>query len=95
MLFKILHGDKSRISTDITPYHEGYCYVTHNGDFHVDMNNERIKINAKDSETLSGATLNTEVHDTNSEVPTSKAVSDALSEKSTVKLVQWTAADMQ
>ena len=52
MLFKILHGDKARISTDITPYHEGYCYVTHDGDFYVDMNNERVKLNAKDAETL-------------------------------------------
>ena len=54
MLFKILHGDKSRISTDITPYHEGYCYVTHDGDFYVDMNNERVKLNAKNAELLCG-----------------------------------------
>ena len=52
MLFKILHGDKTRISTDITPYHEGYCYVTYDGDFYVDMNNRRVKLNAKDAETL-------------------------------------------
>lgn len=52
MLFKILHGDKARISMDITPYHEGYCYVTYDGDFYVDMNNKRVKLNAKDAETL-------------------------------------------
>ena len=57
MLFKILHGDKSRISTNITPYHEGYCYVTHDGDFYVDMNNERVKLNAQNAETLCGKTL--------------------------------------
>ena len=57
MLFKILHGDKARISTDITPYHEGYCYVTYDGDFYVDMNNERVKLNAKDAETLTGKSL--------------------------------------
>lgn len=57
MLFKILHGDKARISTDITPYHEGYCYVTHDGDFYVDMNNERVKLNAQDAETLTGKSL--------------------------------------
>lgn len=57
MLFKILHGDKARISTDITPYHEGYCYVTYDGDFYVDMNNERVKLNAKDCETLMGISL--------------------------------------
>jgi hypothetical protein len=37
-LFKILHGDEERISTDITPFHESWCYVTHNGRFFVDMN---------------------------------------------------------
>jgi hypothetical protein len=57
MLFKILHGDKARISTDVTPYHEGYCYVTHSGEFYVDMNNERVKLNAKDAETLGGQSL--------------------------------------
>lgn len=56
MLFKILHGDKARISTDITPYHEGYCYVTYDGDFYVDMNNERVKLNAKDAEMLGSHT---------------------------------------
>lgn len=58
MLFKILYGDKARISTDITPYHEGYCYVTYDGDFYVDMNNERVKLNAKDAETIMGMSLN-------------------------------------
>ena len=38
MLFKILQGDKSRISLDITPFHEGWCYVTTDGGFYVDMN---------------------------------------------------------
>ena len=38
MLFKILHGEASRISTDITPFHEGYCYMTHEGAMYVDMN---------------------------------------------------------
>lgn len=78
MLFKILHGDDSRISTDITPYHEGYCYVTHNGDFYVDMNNQRIKLNAKDAETLMGASLSTILNSSDVEIPTSKAVLDAL-----------------
>ena len=65
MLFKILHGDDSRISTDITPFHEGYCYVTHNGYMYVDMNvgtvdepdNQRIKLNAANAETLCGKSL--------------------------------------
>lgn len=60
MLFKILHGDASRISTDITPFHEGYCYVTHDGFMYIDMNigteeapnNQRIKLNAQNAEAL-------------------------------------------
>ena len=94
MLFKILHGDDSRISTDVTPYHEGYCYVTHSGDFYVDMNGQRLKLNAKDSDTLGGASLSTTLTYSESEVPTSFAVSNALSQKSEVKLVTWTSADM-
>ena len=65
MLFKILHGDESRISTDITPFHEGWAYVTTSGNFYIDMNigtvespnNQRIKLNAKDAETILGKTL--------------------------------------
>jgi hypothetical protein len=68
MLFKILHGDKARISTNITPYHEGYCYVTHDGEFYVDMNNERVKLNAKDCETIAGASLDSILNSINSTV---------------------------
>lgn len=78
MLFKILHGDASRISTDITPYHEGYCYVTHSGEFYVDMNNERVKLNAKDTETIMGASLATILSNTDLEIPTSSAVYSAI-----------------
>ena len=38
MLFKMLHGDESRISFDITPFHEGWCYITNNGRFFADIN---------------------------------------------------------
>lgn len=78
MLFKILHGDASRISTNITPYHEGYCYVTHSGDFYVDMNDERVKLNAKDAETIMGASLATILSNTDLEIPTSNAVLSAI-----------------
>ena len=81
MLFKILHGDATRISTDVTPYHEGWCYVTHDGNFYVDMNNERTKLNAKDAESLAGASLATVLNSSDIEIPTSKAVSDALANK--------------
>ena len=78
MLFKILHGDASRISTNVTPYHEGYCYVTHDGDFYVDMNNDRVKLNAKDAETIMGASLANILVNTDSEIPTSSAVLSAI-----------------
>ena len=84
MLFKILHGDASRISTNITPYHEGYCYVTHNGDFYVDMNDERVKLNAKDAETIMGASLATILSNTDLEIPTSQAVFSAIEAASEV-----------
>ena len=65
MLFKILHGDESSISLDVTPFHEGWCYVTYDGYFYVDLNigtaespnNQRLKLNAKDAETLCGMSL--------------------------------------
>ena len=63
-LFKILHGDSSNISLDVTPFHEGWCYVTHNGYFYIDLNigteespnNQRIKLNAKEAENIINAT---------------------------------------
>lgn len=64
MLFKILHGDSSRISLDTTPFHEGWAYVTHDGYFYIDLNvgteeqpnNQRLKLNAGNCETLAGMT---------------------------------------
>ena len=54
MLFKILKGDSSRISTDVTPFHEGYAYVTANdGGFYIDSEyngeQKRIRINPQNS----------------------------------------------
>lgn len=66
MLFKMLHGDDSRISTEITPLHEGWAYVTNGGNYYIDINIgtvdepnvQRVKINAKDADTLNGMSLN-------------------------------------
>lgn len=65
MLFKILHGDESNISLDVTPFHAGWAYVTHSGNFYVDLNigtlespnNQRIKISGQNAETLCGLSL--------------------------------------
>ena len=44
-LFKILKGDSSRISTSVTPFHEGYAYFTpDDGGLYIDANGERIRI---------------------------------------------------
>lgn len=53
-LFKILRGDSARISTDTTPFHDGYAYLTpDDGGFYIDaeQNGEqkRIRINPPNS----------------------------------------------
>ena len=86
MLFKILHGDVSRISTDITPFHEGYCYVTHDGFMYIDMNigtveapnNQRIKLNANLADGLANYDIATVLNSSDTELPTSKAIIDAI-----------------
>lgn len=61
-LFKILSGPSSRISTDVTPLHEGFAYFTpDSAGFYIDAQNggnlQRIRINpdiaSKCSEALS------------------------------------------
>ena len=92
MLFKILHGDSSNISTDITPFHEGWCYVTHNGYFYFDINigtedspnNQRIKLNAQEAEKITGYDIATIIKSSDLEIPTSKAILDALNLKQDV-----------
>ena len=89
-LFKILRGDSSRISTDITPFHDGYAYFTpDDGSFYIDINtgtkdapnNQRIKLNAKDAETLLGASLSSILNESEFEIPTSNAVLRSLAVK--------------
>lgn len=45
MLFKILRGNSARISTETTPYHDGYAYfTTDDGAFYIDAENRRIRL---------------------------------------------------
>jgi hypothetical protein len=89
MLFKILHGDESNISLDVTPFHEGWAYVTHSGYFYVDLNigttespnNQRLKLNANQAEKLIGYDITTILNSSDVEIPTSKAVLDAIDAK--------------
>lgn len=50
-LFKVLRGDSDRISTDVTPFHDGYAYFTpDDGGFYIDATHNgedrRIRINS-------------------------------------------------
>lgn len=43
-LFKILKGDSTRISTDVTPFHDGYAYFTpDDGGFYIDSDDNGIQ----------------------------------------------------
>lgn len=56
-LFRILAGDSSRISTDITPFHDGWAYfTTDDGGFYIDStddagNQKRTRIGGSSSAT--------------------------------------------
>ena len=55
-LFKILRGPSSELSK--MPINDGYCYFTPDtGLFHIDYDGTRVPLNAKDAETLMGASL--------------------------------------
>lgn len=64
-IFRMLKGNESNISLDVTPFHEGWVYITTSGYYYVDLNigtaeapnNQRIKLNAANAEMLSGMTL--------------------------------------
>ena len=86
MLFKILHGDESRISLDITPFHEGWAYVTHSGNYFIDMNigtvespnYQRVKLNANQADRLANYDIAAVLNPSDTELATSKAIFDAL-----------------
>lgn len=80
-LFKISKGSKNNLPTTIT---DGYCWYTYNDSkFYIDHKDEngalvRKALNAQDTETLTGASLNTILNSSDIEIPTSKAVLDAI-----------------
>ena len=83
-LFKVSKGLKANLPSAKT---EGYCwYTTDDSLFYIDYKDEngslqRKALNAKDAETLTGASLSTILNSSDVEIPTSKAVSDALNGK--------------
>lgn len=83
-LFKVSKGLKANLPSTKT---EGYCwYTTDDSLFYIDYKDQngtlqRKALNAKDAETLMGASLSTILDSSDVEIPTSKAVLDALGEK--------------
>jgi hypothetical protein len=80
-LFKSLRGKRENLPSTKT---DGYAYFcTNDGTFWIDYKDEngvvqRKQLNAKDAETLMGASLSTILNDSEVEIPTSKAVSEAI-----------------
>ena len=83
-LFKISKGLKANLPSNKT---EGYCYYTTDDSlFYIDYKDangtlQRKALNAKDAETLTGASLAKILNSSDIEIPTSKAVLDALANK--------------
>lgn len=80
-LFKISKGSKANLPATLT---EGFCWYTYDDSkFYIDHKDEngvlvRKALNAHDAETLTGASLSTILNSSDVEIPTSKAVFDAL-----------------
>ena len=80
-LFKVSKGTASRLPSTIT---EGYCWYTYDDSkFYIDYKDDdgvlqRKALNSKDAETLTGASLATILTESEVEIPTSKAVFDAI-----------------
>ena len=83
-LFKISKGSKDSLPTTMT---EGFCWYTYDDSkFYIDHKDEngvltRKALNAHDAETLTGASLATILNSSDIEIPTSKAVFDAIATK--------------
>lgn len=82
-LFKMLRGKFANLPSD---KNSGSCYYTYDeSKLYIDYEDEngevqRKALNAKNADTLGDASLNTEVHNTDSEIPTSKAVYNFVAE---------------
>lgn len=99
-IFKMLHGDESNISLEITPFHEGWVYITSSGYYYVDLNigttespnNQRIKLNAANAETLCGITLEEIQKSINYDDLANKPTLGTLASKSEVSKTELTSA---
>lgn len=93
-LFKTLRGKRENLPEGKT---DGYAYFCiDDGTFWIDYldNNtvQRKQINAKEAEKLTGMSISHALSSSTTEIPTSKAVSDALNNKILVRT--WTSSDV-
>ena len=83
-LFKVSKGTAKNLPTTLT---EGYCWYTYdNSKFYIDFKDEngvlsRKALNANEAEKLTGYDITTILNSSSVEIPTSKAVFDALANK--------------
>lgn len=86
-LFRPFRGNRSTL--DSQELHDGYAYFcTDDGSFHIDCvdsdgNLQRKQINAKKAEALVDYDISANLKSSEKEIPTSKAVMDALTIDST------------
>ena len=84
-LFKPFRG--TRAALDTLEKHDGYAYFcTDDGSFHIDYadadgNLQRKQISAKEAEKLLGYDITTVLNSSDTEIPTAKAVLDAVADK--------------
>ena len=93
-LFKVCRGKRENLPSTKT---DGYAYVCiDDGTFWIDyLDNDIVKrkqINAKEAEELTGMSISNALSSSTTEIPTSKAVSDALNNKILVRT--WTSSDV-
>jgi hypothetical protein len=96
-LFKIFRGSRTRL--DSQQKIDGHAYFCpDDGSFHIDYTDadgilQRKQINAKDAEKLIGYNVVTILNSSDVEIPTSKAVFDAIAQKTQVQIITWGADD--
>lgn len=94
-LFKTLRGKRGNLPEEKT---DGYAYFCiDDGTFWIDYKDDnnivqRKQINAKEAEELTGMSISNALSSSTTEIPTSKAVSDALNNKILVRT--WTFSDV-
>lgn len=95
-IVKWLRGKSENLPSEKVDGQAYFCFDDSSVHFDYvdeDGNIQRQQVNANDSNTLTGASLSTTINDSDTEIPTSKAVYDNLATKSSVTITTWTAAD--